>query len=150
MPDKCCVPGCKSNYESEKENVSVFKFPKEERLQRSWLKNIPRTDWTPGKRAVVCEKHFEKALIQKEEIYKERKRNLQNENGIKRAFPRKRPILHSEAVPTLFPNLPKYLSKPLAMIRQDPEIRRETAVKKQEQKIEQWLQNDIILNFETF
>lgn len=143
MSDKCCVPGCKSNYESEKENVSVFKFPKEERLRRNWLKNIPCTDWTPGNRAVVCEKHLEKALIQKEEIYK-------GMNDIKRAFPRKRPILHFEAVPTLFPNLPKYLSKPLAMIRQNPEIRRETAIKKQEQEIKQWLQNDIILNFETF
>jgi len=145
MPDKCCVPGCKSNYETEKENnVSVFMFPKEEKLRQSWLKNIPRKDWIPGKRTVVCEKHFERTFISKEESYKD-------ENGIERSFPRKRPILLPQAIPTLFPNLPKYLSKPLMTTkRQDPETKRRALIKQQEEKTEEWLHSDIILNYEKF
>lgn len=98
------IPGCKSNYKSEKENVSVFKFLNEEKLQKSWLKNIPRKNWIPGKRSVVCEKHFERTFISKEENYKD-------ENGIKRCFLRKKPTLLPQAISTLFQNLPKYLSK---------------------------------------
>nr|CAH7742856.1 unnamed protein product [Callosobruchus chinensis] len=32
MPSRCCVPGCKNNYNSSKKeqgNVSVFTFPKD-------------------------------------------------------------------------------------------------------------------------
>jgi len=38
--------------------------------------------------------------------------------------PRKVPKLKDEAVPTTFPNLPKYLSKQTTAERKDPEIRR--------------------------
>jgi hypothetical protein len=47
MPSRCCVTGCKSNYDSSLRNaqnnrgVSVFKFPKNVERKQAWLKTIP-------------------------------------------------------------------------------------------------------------
>ncbi|PSN39010.1 hypothetical protein C0J52_14032 [Blattella germanica] len=103
MPDKCCVPGCRGNYESEKDTVSVFKIPTEEPFRSIWLKSIPRKGWVPGKRAVVCEKHFHPACVSRE-IYA-------NKDGIKMSISRKRPFLLPGAVPSLFLDGPKYFSE---------------------------------------
>jgi hypothetical protein len=61
MPEKCCVPECRSNYLSEKKDyVSMFKFPslKRAELRDKWLRNIPRKDFTPSSLSAVCIKHF--------------------------------------------------------------------------------------------
>jgi hypothetical protein len=48
MPSRCCVTGCKTNYDSSLRNtqmnnraVSVFKFPKNVEPKQAWLKAIP-------------------------------------------------------------------------------------------------------------
>ena len=35
-----CVPGCKSNYQKDEPNVTVFKFPSIGKLRQKWLQNI--------------------------------------------------------------------------------------------------------------
>lgn len=142
MPDKCVVPRCDSNSKPGKENyTTVFKFPRTEAMHRIWVKSIPRQNWFPGKRAVVCEKHFEERFISKTEDYVDC-------DGIKKHFSRARPVLLEGAVPTIFPNLPKYLSKTLPAERRDPEERRGNFLKRYKQKSEQWLQEDIIKSFD--
>jgi len=50
MPEKCCVPGCRGNYqataECEEEKVSVFRFPKDPELRAKWI--TPDTESQPA------------------------------------------------------------------------------------------------------
>jgi hypothetical protein len=66
MPRHCCVSGYKSNYDSTLKDgqcVSTFSFPKEETRYVSWIRAIPRKDWTPSKCSVVCSKYFNESDI---------------------------------------------------------------------------------------
>ncbi|KAH7947978.1 hypothetical protein HPB52_017325 [Rhipicephalus sanguineus] len=54
---RCCVPGCRGNYDSGPK-VRVFAFPKDEAPKKSWIKAIPRKDFTPSIHSKVCELHF--------------------------------------------------------------------------------------------
>ncbi|KAH6938542.1 hypothetical protein HPB50_010466 [Hyalomma asiaticum] len=54
---RCCVPGCRGNYDSGSK-VHVFAFPKDEARKKSWIKAIPRKDFTPSIHSRVCELHF--------------------------------------------------------------------------------------------
>lgn len=143
MPEKCCVPGCSSNYKSKKEEgyISVFRFPTEETNRKRWIRNIPRRDWTPTNRSVVCIKHFEESDVSRVEIYKDSDGNCHE-------YPRQRPLLLPNAVPKIFPGLPSYLNKIQPPTRCDPETRRKRARKEEEEKIEAWLNDDIVQNFE--
>lgn len=101
MPKRCSVAGCRSNYDGENEYTTVFSIPKKEPLRSQWLKSIP-TDFKGLKNPVVCVKHFEKSsVIWEEEILI---------NGELKKYPREVPKYKEDAVPTIFPNLPKYLS----------------------------------------
>ncbi|GBM74683.1 hypothetical protein AVEN_58521-1 [Araneus ventricosus] len=48
MPSPCCVPGCRSNYKKN-ENVSLFSFPRNGNLKKSWITAIKRQDFIPTK-----------------------------------------------------------------------------------------------------
>ncbi|XP_047108465.1 THAP domain-containing protein 5-like [Schistocerca piceifrons] len=143
MPEKCCAPGCNSNYKSSKEEgyISVFRFPTEEENRKRWTRNIPRKDWTPSNRSVVCIKHFEECDVSRVEIYKD-------SDGSCHEFPRQRPLLLPEAVPKIFPGLPSYLNKVQPPRRCDPEIRRKRARHEEEEKNKAMLSEDIIANFQ--
>ena len=52
MPFKCCVPGCKGNYENGPK-VSVFKFPVNETVSLAWQRAICRADFKPSKTSKV-------------------------------------------------------------------------------------------------
>ncbi|KAK8771224.1 hypothetical protein V5799_025532 [Amblyomma americanum] len=67
MPGHCCVPGCRGNYDGEK-TVRVFTFPADAD-RRQWLKAIPRADFEPGKRSVVCERHFKESDVRTSSKY---------------------------------------------------------------------------------
>lgn len=137
MLAKCCVPECKSNYKSSKDEgyVSVFRFPTDEELRKHWIRSIPRSDWKPTDKSVVCIKHFEESDVSKVDIY-------QDSDGNRKEFPRQRPLLLPEAVPKLFPGLPSYLSKEQPPQRCDPETRRKRACQ-EEDRNETWLKEDI-------
>ena len=47
MGYKCCVPGCRSNYDKENTKYSCFSFPKDKQLREKWLSAIPRKDFSP-------------------------------------------------------------------------------------------------------
>ena len=74
MVNKCCIPGCKSNYKSMKTNVpftaiTVFSFPKNDVLRKEWIRRIPR-DLTITKTTVICVKHFEEDDIIRYKSYR--------------------------------------------------------------------------------
>nr|CAH7760647.1 unnamed protein product [Callosobruchus chinensis] len=116
MPSRCCVPGCKNNYNSSKKeqgNVSVFTFPKDIERRNQWLKCIHREDFIPSDHSVVCIDHFEEKFIV-------RKDTATRPDGSVLTVDRKRLKLSPDAFPTRFPNQPKYLSVELPPKRRDP------------------------------
>jgi len=68
-----------------------------------WNKKIPRADKNLTAKDCVCELHFLAEYIIKEKVFKEA-------DGKDIQYELCKPKLVAEAIPTLFPNLPKYLS----------------------------------------
>ncbi|XP_054715473.1 THAP domain-containing protein 5-like [Uloborus diversus] len=112
MPNTCCVPKCKGNYNQEN-RVVVFSFPKNEELLQKWMKAIPRENLVVTKNTRVCEKHFQNDDIERHtSFYKE-------SSGETLTAKLKKPRLKYGAIPSIFPNCPKYLSS-VKNIRDDP------------------------------
>ena len=67
MPNKCCIFGCNTCYETCKEkDISAFSFPsleKEPVLAEQRKRFVNRSDWSPCQNSVVCEKHFDPKFI---------------------------------------------------------------------------------------
>ena len=111
MGRKCAATGCKSGYypsdEKDKDSsmhVSFHKFPSDKDLLSKWLQAIPR-EFTPSKTASLCSKHFRENdfISESTDSHKWRKKT-----GTVLTYRR----LKDNAVPSIFPNLPSYLSKP--------------------------------------
>ncbi|KAM7307374.1 uncharacterized protein ISCGN_011010 [Ixodes scapularis] len=68
MPHKCCVPGCKGNYDTGPK-VKVFGFPKDEALRNAWISAVPREDLVITKGTKVCELHFTESDILRESTH---------------------------------------------------------------------------------
>lgn len=146
MPRRCCVPGCKSNYDSRLkhgEAVSTFGFPKEEKEKRRWLRAIPRYDWQPSQSTAVCEHHFHVEDIVRFDISK-------NKEGDTISLPLKYPKLKKHAVPKVFQNLPSYLSTSELKPRTDPQQRRDDIFERKCAEIETFLDSDKISSFNNF
>ena len=100
MPNKCCVPGCRSNYDLRrgipvKKSVTCFLFPKDETRRQLWLKKIRRKDYQVTKRSVVCLRHFHPKFVIK--VSEAPKRKPGDGPHIL-----KRPRLRKEAYPSIF------------------------------------------------
>ncbi|XP_035217487.1 LOW QUALITY PROTEIN: uncharacterized protein LOC118190813 [Stegodyphus dumicola] len=102
MVNTCCIPNCKGNYPNGP-IVSVFSFPKCPELKEKWLAKIPR-DFEPSPHSKVCELHFADAAIRRTTQAFDEKTMKTIEIKLKQ------PRLQKDAVPTIFPNCPKYLS----------------------------------------
>ena len=68
MVNKCVAFGCKTSYDSQKNDavISVFHFPSESKrpqLRNAWIGFVNRSNWEPNGSSVLCEKHFSKELI---------------------------------------------------------------------------------------
>lgn len=59
MPYKCSVKGCRSNYDSTNEKVSVFQFPTDENLRKKWLEMVQLNSEVLTNSSRVCCKHFD-------------------------------------------------------------------------------------------
>ncbi|XP_076686203.1 uncharacterized protein LOC143378372 [Andrena cerasifolii] len=143
MPRRCCVPGCKGNYDSTLKSdnyISVFLFPKNEELQKKWVAAIPRKQWTPTKYSAVCSLHFADNDIHRYE-------KVTSPNGTLENVLLRCPKLVENAVPSIFPNLPTYLSKPVPPQRKIPEQRRKEVIQKHERLVEKLKDLDLIENF---
>ena len=102
---KCCAPGCRTGYKSQGNvpaNISLHKFPTDPALLNSWLRSIPRDDFVPSANARLCSLHFTPKDFITESVDDSRK---------KRPLQKRR--LKNDAVPTVFPCVPSYLSRNL-------------------------------------
>ncbi|XP_015918805.1 MYND-type zinc finger-containing chromatin reader ZMYND8 isoform X2 [Parasteatoda tepidariorum] len=95
MPRKCCVPGCKSNYNKEAVYTTVFQFPSDPDKKKLWLEKINRENFKPSASSVVCIKHFEESCIIRED-------RATRDDGTELVVPRNRCTLTADAVPTIF------------------------------------------------
>lgn len=116
MPRRCSVFGCKSNYDSETETTSTFSLPADENRRKIWLRHIP-TDFSKLKNPVVCIKHFDESFIVRVDRFVV--------NGDIKEFPRIRPKLSENAVPTIFPNTPSYCSKSVPKVKRLGDVEEE-------------------------
>ena len=113
FPDcKCIAPGYRTGYTAESNHIkiSVYRFPVEKELRQRWIQRVPRPNWIPTKNSVLYENHFLASDFQVERDDNTRGRG--NKRGIL-----KRKFLRPDAVPSIWPNLPKYLSKELTIPR---------------------------------
>ncbi|KAK8756868.1 hypothetical protein V5799_000430 [Amblyomma americanum] len=100
---RCCVPGCRGNYDNGPK-VRVLSFPKNEGRRQSWIRAIPRKDFTPSIHSKVCELHFQGSeLITKLS-------HFDAASGKTVTVDSERVHLVPDAVPSIFLNCPAYLS----------------------------------------
>ncbi|CAG2056898.1 unnamed protein product [Timema podura] len=134
MPTSCCVPGCKSNYNSKPPRVSAFQFPNDKLLKLKWLSAIHRADFVPRKRSVVCIKHFDERFVVRED-------SVKRPDGSILTLKRDHLKLTKDAFPTYFVNL----SKELPTLRKKPAIKQDKFEKRLERKHaqdkEDWLKD---------
>ncbi|XP_069671060.1 zinc finger protein 235-like isoform X2 [Periplaneta americana] len=102
MPS-CFVPGCNSGYRNCKELRRFFFPPKDKVLFQKWCKAVSRKDRKLHARSYICDKHFSDDFIVKADKF-----IIQ---GKKVELPRKNWRLRPDAIPHIFPNLPRYPSR---------------------------------------
>ncbi|XP_077485587.1 uncharacterized protein LOC144096152 [Amblyomma americanum] len=107
MPEDCCVPRCRGNYDGG-ERVRVFAFPSDEARRAEWIRAIRRADFTPGKRLMVCGHHFKPSDMVNRTSYMDAKIGKVIEVALK--LVRLRP----DAIPSILPDCLAYLSAPNA------------------------------------
>ena len=114
MGFKCCVVGCYTGYATNKcaAKVSVFRFPQDQCLRDKWLRNIHTANHTITKHSRVCELHFrpDDFITETEDSHATRIKNREEKMlKLKR--------LKGTAYPSVFPNLPMYLTEKEKPIR---------------------------------
>lgn len=82
-------------------------------MRQRWIRAIPRDNWLPSHRTVVCIKYFHEDDLDRLEIYKD-----------------KNDIRH------IFPNLRSYLSIKSNPIRRHPDLRREQRAEKEKERLQ--------------
>jgi hypothetical protein len=140
MPQKCCAPGCSANYDNSGEYVSVFRFPDDPVRRQLWLKRIPRENLVITKNTVICRKHFEERFVVTVD-------KIKCADGQELLVNRERPKLTDDAFPSIFQNVPSYLSTPVQPPRKDPEVRRQEQERLHEQSFVEWINDDEIATF---
>jgi len=121
--------------------VTVFRFPVDECNRTKWIRSIPRQDFTPTKDAVVCIKHFVPEFVVSED-------RVQRADGSVLCVPRTNPKLSVDAYPSVFHNLPMYLSSEPPKKRKTPDERRSELELRDEQAYQDWNTNDEIRTFD--
>lgn len=107
----CFVPGCKTGYRSAKQTYTLFAVPQDPVRFEEWNRMIPRADMPLQAHSAVCERHFDERFVVR--YYAD----VPVVNGVAAPMKRQRPALTNDAVPTVFPNLPKYLTRKLPIAR---------------------------------
>ncbi|KAH8010175.1 hypothetical protein HPB51_025610 [Rhipicephalus microplus] len=114
---RCCVPNSRGNYDTGPK-VRVFSFPKDAR-RVVWERAVRRddVDIRSLRDPKVCELHFKPEYLRTTTTYTDPTtgRKIEAAMGATRLTP--------DAVPTIFPNSPAYLSD-CAPVREEPEEKR--------------------------
>ena len=109
MVNKCCAPGCKTGYESNRSDakLKLFRLPLNDPiLLNKWIRFLSLKDFHQTKNHRLCELHFqdEDVRIDRVDSNVTRHKSKSVELGLKRLKP--------NVVPSKLPNCPAYLSNP--------------------------------------
>jgi hypothetical protein len=110
------------------------------------LRKIPQENLKVGDitdNTGICEKHFDSRFII-------RNFSAQRPDGSVITCPRDAPSLDKDAIHTLFPNVPSYLSAVLPPQRKHPDQRRAEGETRDNVFLQEWLDEDIIVSFDDF
>ncbi|KAH8024529.1 hypothetical protein HPB51_025218 [Rhipicephalus microplus] len=102
----CFAPGCSSGYVSARKSgrqVSLFSVPKDPERFKAWHRAVPRADKPLEATSLLCELHFDEQYLVRFFTH--------TINGETVRIPRDRPKLTDNAIPTVYLNVPAYLSK---------------------------------------
>ncbi|XP_042145072.1 uncharacterized protein LOC115332154 [Ixodes scapularis] len=102
MGKKCFVPNCNSGYRNCAERVPLFKAPSNDARLEQWRRAIARADRRLLPSHHVCAKHFPDELVSKTYHAELGGRVLLHAP--------KKAVLSVDAVPSIFPDCPKYLA----------------------------------------
>ena len=142
MPFKCCVTGCSSNYKNtDDQHVTIYKCPKQS--VELWKSKIPRKDIIIDANSRVCIKHFDERFLIREYVFT-------GSDGKKYSEQRKFPKLTADAYPSIFPNLPSYLSESLPSPRKTPDQRRAEIDERDNSILDEYLSCDCIASRNAF
>lgn len=95
----CFAPGCRTGYPGAPK-ASLFAAPRDDSLRSKWERNLRRADKSLTESSAVCEHHFEAHCILREYVGRWRGWRI----------PRGKPSLAPDAISTLLPQCPAYLS----------------------------------------
>lgn len=148
MPNKCSAVGCKSGYSNETTDstVSFHRFPiKNSELLKQWSRRLNREEFTPSKYSVLCSLHFTANDFVEESsdtnVDRKKKRNV----SLTKRY------LKDDAVPSVFPNLPQYFTRPQTKPRSGKATsskRFEAEASMIERQSDEFLNVDKILSYE--
>ncbi|XP_049511173.1 uncharacterized protein LOC125939711 [Dermacentor silvarum] len=107
----CYAPGCQTGYVYVKDGpkVSFFGVPKDKSRRNEWEKNLHRADKPLDDTSALCELYFEPRFVLRDYVHIIQGKEVRIARG--------KPILRDDAVPTILPNLPTYLTKKLTQER---------------------------------
>lgn len=89
--------------------ASLFSVPRDEGRRKEWERNLHRADKKLDESCAVCELHFEPRFVIRDFVHLV--------DGKEVRIPRDKPLLSEDAVPTILPNLPQYLTKKAPKLR---------------------------------
>ena len=145
MVNKCMAYGCKSGYKGhDSSDVTFHAFPlKNKDLCDKWKRANPRQDFEPTKYSKMCSLHFKPSdfVDERRDTNKQRMKNYADDRLVRR-------YLKDDAIPSLFPNAPDYLSNklgaPRSTFRASAESRRESQIADMELLAESFMAEDDI------
>ena len=127
MVNKCSAFGCKSGYKDANtdQTVQFHCFPLHSKeLCDKWIAANPRKDFTPSQHSTICSLHFKPSDYVDDHEDTNTTRRKRKSSG---TFVRRR--LKPDAVPSIFANVPVYLSKtsgtPRSTVKATPSSRRQ-------------------------
>ena len=114
MVNKCAAFGCKSGYKGHEQRdqcvkITFHSFPlANKELCDRWIRAISREDFTPSKHSRICSLHFKGTDFVEERADSNAARNRRKSTAAGEKLSLR--YLKESAVPSIFPNAPKYLS----------------------------------------
>jgi len=148
MPNKCAAYGCKSGYSKTEvqtdEQVSFHAFPlSNKELCDKWIRANPRKDYVPSKHSKLCSLHFKPTdfVEVRRDTNKQRMKGYADNQLVRR-------YLKDDVVPSVFSNLPSYLTStqrtPRSSVRATASSRRHQEMKQFENLEETFMAEDNI------
>jgi len=151
MVHKCAAYGCRSGYKGETVpdvKISFHAFPLNNReLCERWMKANPRKDFAPTKHSKLCSLHFKPTdFVEVHRDSNQQRMKAYADNSLVRRH------LKEDAVPSVFPNAPSYLSTttgtPRSTKKASATSRREQQSKEFEHLAETFMADDSIAHLD--